>query len=122
MHAHLCDHLPLHTCTYTHAHKHTHTCTYSHAHTLTCSQAHIHTPYACTVQVSGALATRYRANSDTGKAHDMKGSGCMHPLSSEVVKVCLPGGQIKVRARGWVAKKKEGCGTPWTEAAAPSPC
>jgi len=74
------------------------------------------------VQVSGALATRYRANSDTGKAHDMKGSGCMHPLSSEVVKVCLPGGQIKVRARGWVAKKKEGCGTPWTEAAAPSPC
>jgi hypothetical protein len=27
----------------------------------------------------------------------MKGSGVMHPLSSDVVKACLPSGQIKVR-------------------------
>eukprot|EP00967_Tisochrysis_lutea_P143465 scaffold266509_cov14-Tisochrysis_lutea.AAC.1 len=38
----------------------------------------------------------------------MKGSGCMHPLSSEVVKVCLPGGQIKVSmSPGRVSKKEK---------------
>ncbi|KXZ53087.1 hypothetical protein GPECTOR_8g79 [Gonium pectorale] len=47
------------------------------------------------IKVSAALSERYRANRDTGKAHDMKGSGAMHGLSSEVIKVCLPGGQAK---------------------------
>ncbi|PNH12767.1 DNA-directed RNA polymerase I subunit rpa1 [Tetrabaena socialis] len=47
------------------------------------------------IKVSAALGARYRANRDTGKAHDMKGSGAMHALSSEVIKVCLPGGQAK---------------------------
>ncbi len=43
------------------------------------------------IKVANALGGRYRANRDTGKAHDMKGSGAMHALSSEVIKVCLPG-------------------------------
>ncbi|GLC72049.1 hypothetical protein PLESTF_001198600 [Pleodorina starrii] len=47
------------------------------------------------IKVSAALGERYRANRDTGKAHDMKGSGAMHALSSEVIKVCLPTGQAK---------------------------
>ncbi|KAG2439375.1 hypothetical protein HXX76_004732 [Chlamydomonas incerta] len=47
------------------------------------------------IKVSAELGERYRANRDTGKAHDMKGSGAMHALSSEVIKVCLPGGQAK---------------------------
>lgn len=47
-------------------------------------------------QVRAALSERYRSSRDTGKAHDMKGSGVMHPLSSDVVKSCLPSGQIKV--------------------------
>lgn len=43
-----------------------------------------------------ALSERSRSNSaDTGAALDMKMSGAMHPLSSEVVKVCLPGGQAR---------------------------
>jgi len=75
-------------------HIHTHTHTYTHKHTRTHTSTHTYTN--TNTQVSAALAARYRANRDTGKAHDMKGSGVMHPLSSEVVKVCLPGGQIKV--------------------------
>ncbi|EFJ45495.1 hypothetical protein VOLCADRAFT_105949 [Volvox carteri f. nagariensis] len=47
------------------------------------------------MKVAAALGERYRANRDTGKAHDMKGSGAMHALSSEVIKVCLPDGQVK---------------------------
>lgn len=46
------------------------------------------------IKVANALGGRYRANRDTGKAHDMKGSGAMHALSSEVIKVCLPGRYI----------------------------
>jgi len=43
-----------------------------------------------------ALSERFRSNSaDTGPALDMKASGAMHPLSSEVVKACLPAGQLK---------------------------
>ena len=46
--------------------------------------------------VRAALSERFRSNPvDTGPALDMKASGAMHPLSSEVVKVCLPGGQAK---------------------------
>ncbi|GAX74019.1 hypothetical protein CEUSTIGMA_g1469.t1 [Chlamydomonas eustigma] len=45
--------------------------------------------------VRTALSERYRANVDTGKAHDMKGSGVMHKLSSQVVGTCLPSGQAK---------------------------
>lgn len=49
------------------------------------------------LRVREAIRNRYRANaSDTGAALDMKISGAMHPLSSEVVKACLPGGQAKV--------------------------
>ncbi len=51
------------------------------------------------VQVRQELSERYRATRTTGAAHDMKGSGVMHPLSSEVVKACIPAGQIKVRLR-----------------------
>lgn len=46
-----------------------------------------------------ALAERYRSNADTGKAHDMKGSGVMHKLSSQVVGTCLPAGQAKAFPR-----------------------
>jgi len=46
-------------------------------------------------RVCEALSGRYRTNRDTGKAHDMKGSGVMHQLSSEVVATCLPSGQVK---------------------------
>ncbi|KAL4526208.1 hypothetical protein Ndes2437B_g07463 [Nannochloris sp. 'desiccata'] len=46
--------------------------------------------------VRTALSERFRSNSaDTGPALDMKASGAMHPLSSEVVKACLPAGQLK---------------------------
>ncbi|GIL46561.1 hypothetical protein Vafri_3552 [Volvox africanus] len=47
------------------------------------------------IKVAAALGERYRANQDTGKVHDMKGSGTMHALSSNVIKVCLPAGQVK---------------------------
>lgn len=47
------------------------------------------------IRVSALLSERYRSNQDTGKAHDMKGSGVMHALSSEVIKICLPHGQAK---------------------------
>lgn len=47
-------------------------------------------------KVRVALSERFRANSaQTGIALDMKSSGAMHPLSSEVVKACLPDGQLK---------------------------
>eukprot|EP00873_Tetraselmis_striata_P042277 jgi/Tetstr1/462541/TSEL_007530.t2 len=45
--------------------------------------------------VQAALSMAYRTNVTTGVMHDMKVSGTMHPLSSEVVKACLPGGQVK---------------------------
>ena len=46
--------------------------------------------------VSDELEKRFLSNStDVGAALDMKMSGAMHPLSSEVVKACLPGGQAK---------------------------
>ncbi|GLI64445.1 hypothetical protein VaNZ11_007716 [Volvox africanus] len=47
------------------------------------------------IKVAAALGERYRANQDTGKVHDMKGSGTMHALSSNVIKACLPAGQVK---------------------------
>ncbi|KAL6757628.1 hypothetical protein V8C86DRAFT_3135173 [Haematococcus lacustris] len=56
---------------------------------------HLNKLLGAEVQVRAALSERYRSNRDTGKAHDMKGSGTMHPLSSEVVKACLPSGQVK---------------------------
>ncbi|KAK9840861.1 hypothetical protein WJX84_010134 [Apatococcus fuscideae] len=42
-----------------------------------------------------ALAVRYSSNPKTGATHDMKSSGALHPLSSSIVKACLPGGQQK---------------------------
>jgi DNA-directed RNA polymerase I subunit RPA1 len=46
--------------------------------------------------VINELEKRFLSNStDVGAALDMKMSGSMHPLSSEVVKACLPGGQAK---------------------------
>ncbi|KAL4436828.1 hypothetical protein ABPG75_003967 [Micractinium tetrahymenae] len=43
-----------------------------------------------------ALSLRFRTNAEqAGVGLDMKASGAMHPLSSEVVKACLPGGQRK---------------------------
>jgi len=46
--------------------------------------------------VRAALSDRYRANRETaGVAHDMKASSTMHPLSSDVIKACLPKGQQK---------------------------
>lgn len=43
-----------------------------------------------------ALSMRFRSNSSsTGAALDMKVSSSMHPLSSDVVKACLPHGQAK---------------------------
>lgn len=52
---------------------------------------------AAAAAVNASLSERYRSSRATGAAHDMKGSGVMHPLSSEVVKACLPVGQVKVR-------------------------
>lgn len=46
--------------------------------------------------IESELEKRFLSNSvDVGPALDMKMSGAMHPLSSEVVKTCLPGGQKK---------------------------
>lgn len=56
---------------------------------------HVRSLAEANAKVSRELGEKYRANPDTGKAHDMKGSGAMHGLSSEVVKVCLPSGQVK---------------------------
>lgn len=53
------------------------------------------TQFGSCFQISTALALRYRNAEETGKAHDIKGSGVMHPLSSEVIKSCLPNGQVK---------------------------
>lgn len=48
----------------------------------------------CERLVRAALSQRYRASGgEVGAALDMKISGAMHPLSSEVVKACLPAGQ-----------------------------
>lgn len=47
-------------------------------------------------KVENELEKRFLSNStDVGAALDMKMSGAMHPLSSEVVKACLPDGQAK---------------------------
>ena len=46
-------------------------------------------------EVQRALAVRYRTSKDAGPKHDAISTGVMHPLSSEVVKVCLPDGQAK---------------------------
>ena len=47
-------------------------------------------------KVEYELEKRFLSNSvDVGAALDMKMSGAMHPLSSEVVKACLPEGQAK---------------------------
>ena len=46
-------------------------------------------------EVQKALAVRYRTSKDAGPKHDAISTGVMHPLSSEVVKVCLPDGQAK---------------------------
>lgn len=47
-------------------------------------------------KVESEIEKRFLSNSaDVGPALDMKMSGAMHPLSSEVVKVCLPNGQTK---------------------------
>jgi DNA-directed RNA polymerase I subunit RPA1 len=47
-------------------------------------------------RVAEELEKRFLSNStDVGAALDMKMSGAMHPLSSEVVKACLPAGQAK---------------------------
>ena len=46
-------------------------------------------------RVQKALAVRYRASKDAGPKHDAIATGVMHPLASEVVKVCLPDGQAK---------------------------
>lgn len=45
--------------------------------------------------VRSELSERFRFFKDTGASLDMKVSGAMHPLSSEVVKACLPGGQVR---------------------------
>ena len=52
---------------------------------------------AARARVQAALARRYRAASsaDAGAAHDAVVTAAMHPLASEVVRACLPGGQRK---------------------------
>ncbi len=47
-------------------------------------------------RIRTALAERYRSNSDTGAAYDMRCTGVLHPISSEAVKACLPNGQSKL--------------------------
>jgi len=62
------------------------------SHTQEDKMESIFTSMEHSVQV--ALSERFRtSSSDAGAGLDMKVSGAMHPLSSEVVKVCLPGGQ-----------------------------
>jgi len=42
------------------------------------------------------LKKRFLSNAtDIGVALDMKMSGALHPLSSEIVKACLPDGQVR---------------------------
>ena len=45
--------------------------------------------------VQRALAVRYRSSKDAGPKHDAISTGVMHPLSSEIVKACLPDGLVK---------------------------
>jgi hypothetical protein len=46
--------------------------------------------------IRAALSDRFRTNAEqAGVGLDMKASGAMHPLGSEVVKACLPHGQRK---------------------------
>ena len=40
--------------------------------------------------VRSALSKMYRSGKNTGVLHDMKCTGAMHPLSSDVIKVTLP--------------------------------
>ena len=46
-------------------------------------------------RVRAALAEKYRANYLTGPAHDAVLTSVLHPLASDIVKLCLPGGQSK---------------------------
>ena len=46
-------------------------------------------------EVQKALAVRYRTSKDAGPKHDAISTGVMHPLSSDVVKACLPDGLVK---------------------------
>ena len=40
--------------------------------------------------VRAALSKMYRSSTNTGVMHDMKCTGAMHPLSSDVIKVRFP--------------------------------
>lgn len=40
--------------------------------------------------VRAALSKMYRSGKNTGVMHDMKCTGAMHPLSSDVIKVRFP--------------------------------
>ena len=39
--------------------------------------------------VRAALSKMYRSGKNVGVLHDMKCTGAMHPLSSDVIKVCF---------------------------------
>lgn len=45
--------------------------------------------------IQRALAERYRSSKEAGAAHDAVATAALHPLGSDVVKVCLPDGQQK---------------------------
>ena len=45
--------------------------------------------------IQRALAQRYRSSKEAGAAHDAVATAALHPLGSDVVKVCLPDGQCK---------------------------
>jgi len=60
--------------------------------------------------VRAALSKMYRSGKNVGVLHDMKCTGAMHPLSSDVIKVnCLiatcfssrVGGKCSVRCKTW---------------------
>lgn len=48
--------------------------------------------------VRAALSRMYRSGKNTGVLHDMKCTGAMHPLSSDVIKVGLPAPPIPLLA------------------------
>ena len=45
--------------------------------------------------IQKALAQRYRQSKEAGAGHDAVATAALHPLGSDVVKVCLPDGQQK---------------------------
>ncbi|CAL8467924.1 g7462 [Coccomyxa elongata] len=45
--------------------------------------------------IQRALAQRYRSSKEAGAGHDAVATAALHPLGSDVVKVCLPDGQCK---------------------------